>query len=164
MDHRALVETHETVRKANPFRWLAGALIVLFMMAPVGIYAWRYLINPCEVDAVKEASTYLTTQLNFYDRVYQVAVTASRSAPDHPVLTLQQIFMDTQELSVPACMQRAKKELVNYMGTVILAFDAYRTGKAETVVVDLIKQSDAQYADFKAEVKSVNRCAPLCIR
>ena len=161
MNHPALT-SH--LQKRKWLRWIAGTLIALFLLTPLGVYAWRDLLNPCEVEAVKEASTFLSTQLNTYDGVYQVAVTASRTAPWHPVLVLQQILMDTQELSVPTCMQRAKKELLNYMGTVILAFQAYRAGEADSTVLDLIRQSNKQYANFKSELKAIDKCAPLCFR
>jgi len=163
MDNPALHETRHIAQKFKHFLLLASALIVLLIVAAAGIHAWMYLFNPCEVGAVKEASTILVTQLKTYDGVFQVAVTASRTSPDHPVNTLKQIFMDTQEVVVPACMQTAKNELVNYMRTVISAFQAYRAGEADVTVRDLIKQSDAQYLNFRAELKAVNKCAPFCI-
>lgn len=162
MANPASLKSKEPGQKSNPIRWVAGVFIVLLLMAPVAIYAWRYLYNPCEVEAVKEASDFLVIQLKSYDGVYQVATTASRTSPDHPVNTLKQILMDTQEVVVPACMKTAKNELLNYMGTVILAFQAYRAGEADTAVVDLVKQSDAQYAEFSAELKAINKCAPFC--
>ncbi len=163
MDNPVQLKSQGHVHKSNVVRWLAGSLIALFLIAPVAIYAWRYLYNPCEVEAVKEASAILDIQMKTYDGVYQVAVTASRTSPDHPVITLQQIFMDTQEIAVPVCMKTAKKELINYMGTVILAFQAYRAGEADAAILDLLKQSDAQYANFRAELKAIDKCAPFCI-
>ena len=162
MSNPAQLKAQGTAQKSNRFLWLASILIVLLVIAPVGIYTWRYLYNPCEVGAVKEASTILVTQLTTYDGVFQVAATASQTSPDHPVNTLKQIFMDTQEISVPACMRTAKNELINYMGTVIGAFQAYRAGEADATIRGLIKQSDGQYANFKAELKAVNKCAPYC--
>ena len=105
----------------------------------------------------------LVTQLTMYDGVFQVAVTASRTSPDHPVNTLKQIFMDTQEMPVPACMRTAKNELLNYMGAVINAFQSYRAGEADATVRGWIKQSDAEYTNFQAELKAVNKCAPFCL-
>ena len=157
------LSAQDPVQKASRVRWLVGILIVLIIIMPVSIYAGSYLYNPCEVEAVKEASTFLTAQLNSYDRVYQVAVTATRTAPDHPVNALKQILMDTQQLPVPTCMQTAKKELINYMGTVILAFQAYRAGEADTTVWDLIRQSNVQYTNFKTELNAINKCTPFCI-
>jgi hypothetical protein len=163
MDNPAGPTSQESGQKSRRFRWLAGALIVFLIIAAVGMYTLYSLRSSCEVNAVKEASTILVTQLKTYDGVYQVAVTASRTSPDHPVNTLKQIFMDTQEVSVPACMQTAKNELINYMGTIISAFQAYRSGEANATIRGLVKQSDEQYANFKAELKAVNKCAPLCI-
>jgi len=71
--------------------------------------------------------------------------------------------MDTQQIIVPACMQTAKNELMNYMGTVISAFQAFRAGEADATVLGLVKQSDAQYINFHAELKAVNECAPFCL-
>jgi hypothetical protein len=151
------------MQKASRFSWRKGALIALLLIAAAGTYAWYSVRSSCEVEAVKEASAFLISQQNFYDRVYQVAVTASRSAPDHPVNTMKQVLMDTQEVDVPGCMQTAKTELVNYMGTVILAFDDYRAGKEDASILKLIKQSDVQYANFRAELRAVNQCAPNCM-
>jgi hypothetical protein len=50
------------------------------------------------------------------------------------------------------------------MGTVILAFEAYQAGEADAAVLDLIRRSEAQYVNFKGELKAVGDCAPLCIR
>jgi hypothetical protein len=157
------INPQKPVQKLNRFLWFASALIVLFIFASLGLYAWIFVYNPCEVEVVKETSTMLVTQLTMYDGVFQVAVTASRTAPDHPVNTLKQIFMDTQEISVPACMQTAKNELLNYMGTVINAFQAYRAGEADATVRGWIKQSDTRYTNFQAELKAVNKCAPFCL-
>jgi hypothetical protein len=164
MNNLAQLKSKEPLQKSSLFRWLAGALIVLFIIAPVSIYAWRYLYNPCEVAAVKEASSFLTNQVKFYDQVYQVAVSASRTSFDRPVITMQQIQMDTQEVAMPACMQTAKNEAINYMATVIRAFRAWGAGEPDATIFGLIKQSDAHYANFKAELKTINKCAPFCIR
>jgi hypothetical protein len=164
MDNPLIPEAKEPVQKPRRFRWLPAGFLVLMIAAAVSGYVLYSLRTSCEVNAVKEASTFLTTQLNMYDRVYQVATTASRIAPDHPVNTLKQIVMDTQEIAVPGCMQTTKNELISYMGTVILAFQAYRAGEGDTKVLDLVRQSEAQYGNFKAELKAVNECAPLCIR
>lgn len=163
MDDQAQPGLQNPVRKPGRIRWLAGILIILLIATPVAAYAWMCLANPCEVNAVQDASVFLVTQLKTYDRVYQVAVTASRAAPDHPVNTLKQIFMDTQQLPVPACLQTAKDGLLRYMGTVISAFQAFQEGEADAAILDLIKQSEAQYANFNAELKAINECAPFCM-
>jgi hypothetical protein len=157
------VQPKDLVQKSSRFRSTVSALIVLLIIAGVASYLWYSLRSSCEVNAVKEASAILSIQLKTYDQVFQVAVTASRASPDHPVNTLKQILMDTQEVTVPGCMQTAKKELINYMGTVILAFQAYRTGEADATVMDLVRKSDTQFADFKAEMRAVNKCAPFCL-
>jgi hypothetical protein len=151
------------MQKSNRFLWLAAAFSALLISSAAGLYAWIFVYNPCEVEVVKETSTMLVTQLTMYDGVFQVAVTASRTSPDHPVNTLKQIFMDTQEIPVPACMRTTKNKLLNYMGTVINAFQAYRTGEADATVRGWIKQSDVEYTNFQAELKAVNKCAPFCL-
>ena len=163
MDNPAQLKPHEPLRKSNRFLWLAGTLIVLLIFAAVGMYAWIFVYNPCEVAVVKETSTMLVTQLTTYNGVFQVAATASRTSLDYPVTTLKQIFMDTQEISVPACMKTAKNELLSYMGTVISAFQAYRAGEADATVRGWIRQSDARYTNFQAALKAVNKCAPFCL-
>lgn len=153
----------QPVHRSKRILWIASGLVVLLIAAAAGMYTWFFVYNPCEVEAVKEASAFLTGQLNTYDQVYQVATTASRTSPDHPVNTLKQIFMDTQQVGVPACMGTVKDELIDYMGTVIGAFQAYRSGEADAAVVDLIRQSNVQYDAFHAELEAVNKCAPYCL-
>ena len=163
MDNLPQFRSQETMQNSRGFPRLASTLIVLLIVAAVGTYTWYTLFRPCEVNAVKEASDFLVRQLKTYDHVYQVAVTASQTSPEHPVNLLKQIFMDTQEIIVPACMQPAKNELINYMGTVMSAFQAFRAGEADATILGLIKQSDAQYMNFHAQLKAVNKCAPFCI-
>ena len=163
MDHAAQPKPRQPVQRSKRILWLASALVVLVLASAAGLYAWFFVYNSCEVEAVQDASAFLTGQLNTYDQLYQVATTASRTSPDHPVNTLKQIFMDTQQVPVPACMGTAKNELINYMGTVIGAFQAYRSGEADSAVVDLIKQSNVQYERFQVELEAVNKCAPYCL-
>ena len=149
---------------SNRFRWLAGAFIVLIIFLPAGVYAWRYLYNPCEVEAVKEASDSLVIQSKMYDRVYQSAVDGDRTSLDYPVTVMQQTFMDTQAVVVPVCMQTAKSELLNYMGTVIHAFRAFGAGEADEAVRILVQQSNGHYHHFMTELEAVRECAPFCFR
>lgn len=164
MDDPANAKSQGSVRKSSRLRWLAGVLIVLPILIPVGMYAWRYLYNPCEVDDVEEASTYLVTQLISYDKLFQVAATATQTTLDRPVLEMQRIHLDTRELAVPACMQTAKNELLNYMGTVIRAFRAWERGEADATIRDLLRQSDAYYDNFYEQLEAVSECAPFCPR
>jgi hypothetical protein len=163
MDNAAQPSLRQPVQRSKRILWLASALVVLLLAAAAGIYTWFFVYNRCDVEAVQDASAFLTGQLNTYDQLYQVATTASRTSPDHPVNTLKQIFMDTQQVAVPACMGTTKKELINYMGSVISAFQAYRSGEADAVVVELIKQSNVQYEHFQVELEAVNKCAPYCL-
>jgi len=75
MDRPELVEIQNAVPKSNRFRWILGALIGLLFTTAGGIYSWRYMYNPCEVDDVKEASDFLVSQLKSYDGQYQFTTT-----------------------------------------------------------------------------------------
>ena len=141
----------------------AGIFIVLLSMVAAGIYGWYFLYRPCEVNAVKETSAILISQANTYDRVYQSAINAPATLVDGPVVTMQQILMDTQEVAVPACMQTAKDELLNYMTVVIRAFRSFAALETDATVRDLVDKSNEHYGNFLTELKAVNECAPLCI-
>jgi hypothetical protein len=164
MNNPRLLETQETARKPNRFLLLASALTTLVIVAAVGIYAWMYWVNPCEVEAVKGASAFLVTQLNTYDAQYQFTTTVYRRGLTAPVSKLQQIFMDTQAVAVPVCMQTAKNELLSYMGTVIRAFKAFGAEEEDATIANLLDQSDTHYDNFNSELEAVNKCAPFCIR
>ncbi|HET6597657.1 MAG TPA: hypothetical protein VFG81_18680 [Anaerolineales bacterium] len=151
-------------RAPRYFRWLVGALLSLFLLLPAGVYGWRYLYNPCEVEAVQEAADSLVIQSKMYDRVYESAVDGDRTALDYPVTVMQQTFMDTQAVVVPACMQMVKGELLSYMETVIYAFRAFRAGEANETVRNLVQRSNGHYYNFISELEAVQECAPFCFR
>lgn len=151
-------------RSSSRLRWLAGALLGLLLLAPAGLYAWRYLYNPCEVKTVQEASDSLVIQSKMYDRVYQSAVDGDRTSLDYPVTVMQQTFMDTQAVVVPVCLQTAKGELLHYMETVIYAFRAFGAGEADETVRGLVQQSNEHYHSFVSELEAVQECAPFCFR
>jgi hypothetical protein len=162
MENPTPLETPELIQKTSRFLLPASALILLLIVTAVGMYTWYYLYNPCEVNAVKDATAFLISQRNSYDNAYQFAATASRTSLDRPVNTLKQIFMDTKEVVVPACMQTAKNELINYMGAVIRAFQAFGAQEADATIRDLVNQSDTHYENFTTELEAVNKCAPFC--
>ena len=163
MDNPAPLETQATVQKSSRFLLPAGVIIVLFVVAALGAYAWYSLFRPCEVKAVEEASALLRSQWNRYDDVYQVATAATRTSVVLPVSVLQRTLMDTQQVIVPACMQTAKDELLNYMGTVIQAFQAYGAGEADATVRGLIDESETHLDNFDTELEAVKECAPYCL-
>ena len=164
MDNSVLRETQERVQKLSRFLLPASVLMVLLIVAAGGTYAWYYVFKPCEVNVVKEASALLVGQMNFYDEAYQFATTASRTSLVRPLTLLQQIQMDTQQVLVPACMQTAKNELINFMGAVHQAFLAFGAEQADATIRGLINQSETHYDNFTTELEAVNKCAPFCLR
>ena len=162
MENPTPLETPETPRKLRRFLWPASLLIVLLIIAAVGTYAWHYLSNPCEVDTVEQASALLVIQMKSYDKEYQFAATVPRNGLDRPVIVLQQIFLDTKEVVVPACMQTAKNELTSYMGAVIRAFQAYMRVEPDATIRGLLDQSATHFNNFHTELEAVKECAPFC--
>jgi hypothetical protein len=138
-------------------------LIAVFILAGTGTYIGYSLPRTCEPQAVKEASAILVIQMKQYDHLYQVATTTPRTGLDRPLVTMQQILMDTQQVTVPACLQTAKTELVHYMRAVIGAFLAYASSAADATIQDLINQSELHYDHFVIELKAVNACTPYCL-
>ena len=163
MDNSLSSETYGAARKFRRFLLPAVLSFVLILSTAAGIYFWHFSNQSCEVGVVQDASAFLITQRNTYDEAYQFATTVSLNSLEHPVNTLKFILMDTQDVDVPACMQTAKSELIDYMGTVIRAFGAYGAGEADPEVRDLIGQAETHYDNFAVELDAVNECAPLCI-
>jgi len=162
MENPTPFEIPEPIQKTSRFLWPASVLIILLIIVATGMYAWYYRYNLCEMSAVEDASSFLLSQLKRYDAQYEFAVTVYRTGLARPVDVLQQIFMDTQGGAVPVCMQRAKDELLNYMGTVISAFHAYMGEETETTIRGLLSQSYTHFNNFKMELEAVNKCAPFC--
>ncbi|HSL31061.1 MAG TPA: hypothetical protein VK900_17810 [Anaerolineales bacterium] len=157
------LEMKGTRQRSNRRRWLAGAVVALLVLVSAGGYAWYYSQTSCDVRAVERASTRLLQQLDSFDHSYQFAVTASRRAIVRPVEELQQIFMDTQQVRVPACMAAPRDQLLDYMETVIRAFVAYGANEPDSTVRSLIDASDTHYDNFRRELRAVGECAPFCI-
>ena len=163
MDNSSLRKTQSIIGKSKRFLLPVGVLIALIIVSAGGTYTWMRLYNPCEVDAVKEASAFLFSQQKTYDGQYQFTTTVSRTELAIPVSMLEQISIDTKAIPVPACMQAAKNELLNYMGSVNGAFRAYMAVETDPRIRDLLRQSDTHYDNFISELEAVNKCTPFCI-
>ena len=137
-------------------------LVALLIVGTVSLYTWYYLYSPCGVNNVKEASNLLTGQATAYDLPFQATRGASAPMLMGPVTQMQQVLMDTRELVVPACMQKAKIELLNAMEDTIRAFLAYMEQKPEAGVRELMEQAATHLDNFSAELEAINKCAPLC--
>ena len=134
----------------------------MLIVGAAGTYFWYSYFRPCNSEAVNEAVTILSSQLNRYEDVYQVAISASPDSVVLPVSVLKQTVMDTQQVSVPGCLGSAKNELVEYMKIVIKAFDAYAAREPDSTVRGLINEAVTHLNQFDAELKAVNECAPYC--
>jgi hypothetical protein len=151
------------MQKSNHFLLFVSALTALILAAAAGTYAWTYVFNPCDVEAVRQASAFLTSQRRAFDDLYQFTTTVRPSGLNPPVTRLQQIFMSTQAVAVPVCMQTAKNELLTYMGTVIRAFQAFAAGEEDSRLRDLVNEAYQHYDNFEAELEAVQKCAPYCL-
>ena len=139
-----------------------SSLIVLSAIVGFGIYKWYLFSNPCELEDVEYASTVLLTQMRRYDDVYASAANGTRTSIDYPITVMQQILVDTQDVEVPACMWRARSELIDYMGDAIHAFKAFQAEKPDTVIQSLLDSSYAHVRAFRAELEVIKDCAPYC--
>jgi hypothetical protein len=61
-------------------------------------------------------------------------------------------------------MQTAKNELLNYMRTVIRAFQAFGAGEEDAMIRNLVNESNTYFDNFNTELEAVTKCAPFCIR
>ena len=139
------------------------ALVIVWLIATgAGMYAWFHHYNTCAVEEVEKASASLARQLDRYDHAYQFAATVTREGLDRPVLDLQQILLDTKDVTVPACMQTAQAALVEYMGTVIRAFRAYMAAEPDAAVRKLLDESAVHFNRFNTEREMIDACAPYC--
>lgn len=152
----------EPIWKTKRFLFSVSILVGLLIVGSMGIYIWYFRMNACDVNRVEKASTTLISQLNWYDSAYQFAATASQSRLTRPVQVLQEIAMDTNDIRVPACMQTTKAELVNYMRTVVRAFQAYMQSETNEAVKDILDESTIHFNNFTRELEAVKECAPYC--
>ena len=140
--------------------------LVIFLLITVGggLYARQMLLASCEVESVARASTALLTQMKEFDDVYISTTAGFQSSITFPVSVMQQIMVDTGRMPVPACLETAQSELIEYMRDVIRAFDAFEAGEADSVISGLLNDSYAHVRVFLQELREIEACAPLCIR
>ena len=146
--------------RRNP--WFTTVVVALLIVGAAGTYLWYSYFRPCNVEAIEEAATILGSQLDRYEDVYQVAISASPDSVVLPVSVLKQTVMDTQQVYVPGCLESAKHELLEYMKIVIKAFDAYAARESDSTVRGLVNEAVTHLNQFDAELKTVNECAPFC--
>ena len=163
MDQSGTLEPQKPVQTSRLLLRAMVACLAVLTLGGIATYAWFFMIRPCEPGAVEKASALLVRQRDRYDHSYQFATSASADAIVRPVAELQQILMDTKQVRVPVCMQTAKDELINYMGTVIRAFVAYGAHETDAAVRALLAQSEVHYGNFTSELEAVNACAPVCM-
>ena len=142
--------------------WTSFSALAL-LAAAVGLYAFFFVRASCDIAAVERTSFLLLHQLERFDHSYQFATSAAPDKIVRPVAELQQILMDTQTVEVPGCLQTGKKELLEYMVTVIRAFEAFGAGEQDTLR-ERVRQSDTHYENFHVEMEEVRACAPWCFR
>jgi hypothetical protein len=156
-------ETGEMLEQSRRFP-MAGfvVFIALLIVGAVGLYTWYYLYSPCGVNNVKKASSRLTDQATAYNLAFQATRGASASMLMGPITQMEQVLINTREITVPACLQTAKIELVTAMEDTLRAFLAYMEQKPEATVKELVEESTTHLENFSAELEAINKCAPLC--
>lgn len=162
IDGPASLASKDAVKKLPRLILRMGLFIALLAFILGGTFFWYSLNNPCDAKAVQKTSAMLMIQMRRYDDVYMVTTGASPTLVLLPVSALQQIYMDTQQIPVPACMKTAKDELLGYMRGGIRAFEAYAAGEKDAIIIDLLDESYGHVQVFFRELEKVKTCAPLC--
>ena len=140
-----------------------GSSIVILAFAGMGAFMWYFCNDPCEEAAVGQASTILISQMRQFDGVYASAANGTRTSIEYPVTVMQQILVDTQDVEVPACMQTAKDELIDYMGDAIRAFKAFQAEEPNGTIQGFLNSSYAHVRTFRIELNAVKECMPYCM-
>ena len=162
MENPQSFERQEFPDRSRRFLLAAGVLMVLLIAAAVGGYTWIALFGPCTVSTVQTASNALLDQLHLFDAMYQSIPSLTPVELFDPMTHLQRIFIDTQKVVVPACLQLAQSELIIAMESVIRALLAVMESKPETAVTGLFEKSTTHLDNFRAELKWIDKCAPFC--
>ena len=142
---------------------IAGAVLGVMVVAALGVYAWYAVYGPCTRGTVNTASTALFEQVAAFEAAYQAAASATPIGLMGPVTSMQQTLWDTREVTVPACMQFARNELIISMESAIRAFLAVMNGESRETVEGLLQDSQAHLDIFATELETVNKCAPFCL-
>lgn len=148
--------------RRNRVLWLFVGAVVASLLVAASAYV-HSLSASCDPEAVEQASAVLFTQMTRYDDVYVSATNGTRDSIDYPLEVMKQILMDTQQVPVPACLQMARSELVDYMRNVIHAFQAFKAGEADLTIKGYLDESHVHVRVFITELERVEKCAPICL-
>ena len=141
----------------------AGAILGFMIVGALGVYAWYAVYGPCTRGTVNAASSALFEQVAAFEQAYQAAASTTPVGLMGPLTNMQQILWNTRDVTVPACMQNARNELLTSMESAIRAFLAIMTGESKQAVEELLQDSQTHLDTFSTELEAVNRCAPFCL-
>jgi len=160
MDRQASPPAKQPLIPLNLVLITSVVLLCAILTASGRVY---YFNGPCGVNRVKDAGLALAGQFGAYQGAHDIAVSAARIALAGPAGELQKIYLETEKIEVPGCMEHAKSELVAMMDSdieVFLVFMSEEASKAD--VTALMAQSSEHLEQYKKELKMVRECAPFC--
>lgn len=162
MENPPTLEAEPVLRRPRRL-WIVVAVVAAVMVVgAVSLYTWYALYGPCRRGSVRSASDALFQQVNAFEAAYEAAASATPIGLMGPVTQMQQILWDTREVTVPACVQVARNELVTSMESAIRAFLAIMSQESDQTIADLMADSKTHVENFNTEMETVNQCAPFC--
>lgn len=116
----------------------------------------------CPPDEAQASLDELQLLAERWDDTMAVARSTSRMSLSGPISDLQEIKRDTGSLSVPECLDPAKKALSKSMDYAIEGFIAFMSQEADSIIelnFDLYGRNIKQYSK---EISDIYNCLPKC--
>lgn len=118
--------------------------------------------GPCEVEAVQAASVAFRDIITQWQDAYKIANSTARISLSAPVSAMQSLRRQATNITVPPCLDNAKRNLTDSMDETINGFLAFMAQKHESVVSSHFDNAQAQLEQFTTKLQTVIACAPDC--
>ncbi len=132
--------------------WIISILVIILSIVLSGCEKTvDEVTDPCAADAVAEAMKPITWQMHKFDDTTGVAGITPQQSLVVPVLELQKIRRDLEELEVPECLLTLQQAGINYMNSAITYLGMFMASVAQENVQSAITSSQNLRLVYESE-------------
>lgn len=137
-------------------------LVLAGILLAAAAIAWYWFYGPCGITRVDQAIEALSSNNDDFWKTTQLASSTSRIALSGPVQHLQEINQQTEDLSVPTCLEEAKQSYSRSQQETIEGFLAFMAEESDALVESKLHNATTYLGTYQLQIETVMKCAPFC--
>lgn len=161
-----VVQVQPPAPPAKPSRrWLVPVLAVIAVLVVGGLFAsgyWYTQYGPCGKSRVNDSLEELRASAKKFVDANDIASSTGRIALSGPVGRMQDVRAELENIETPACLEKAKKDLVAGMEDSIQAYILFMQEGEDAYIKNRFDSSAENFTSAAVEMKRIGECAPLC--